>query len=68
MVEKCCPFCFSFLAPTTDATSVCAVFLFFKIQVFLLALCKMKENTTFFLIAFSLKQSFLGQKSEKQLM
>ena len=34
---------------------------------FLLALCKMKENITYFPIAFSHKQSFLRKKSEKQL-
>lgn len=60
MLKKHCPFPCSFFCPTTDATSVFAIFSFFKIQMLLLALCKMKENITFSLLSFAPTQSLLG--------
>lgn len=60
MLEKHCPLSLSFFPPTAEATSVFAIFSFFKTQMFPLALCKTKENTTFFPDCFSPRQSFLG--------
>lgn len=67
MLEKHCAFSLSFLSPTTDATSVFAVFSFFKIQMFLLALCKMKENVTFFPDRFWPQSVLPRMKISKQL-